>query len=273
MGVDKYETGICYNTLMSELTRYVSFNENALIYFNRDALPGRPEHTYTHKDVRLKSATGFVEKYHEEFDAEAQSQRSGQKWDEDGSEVLAMWQSSGAIAAGFGTALHAVFEHYFTYKTLGARIQEKAGKPKNAAMPNHPFLQQLINDLETIRVDGDTRQEVCISKVDAGVCGLVDDLLIVDAKKKICRIRDYKITADILTSQVKFFEPFTFLEGNKLNKNYLQLCFYAYLMECAGWKVEGIDIFNWNGEWSKYSLERKDMVKIMITIGICLSQA
>jgi hypothetical protein len=237
----------------------------ALIYFDP------VKHIYTHKDERLKSATGFVEKYHQEFDATAQSRRSATKWEEDADEVLAMWESSGDIAAGFGTALHAVFEHYFTYKKLGARIQEKAGKAKNAAMPNHPFLQELIADLETIRLDGDTRQEVCLSKVSAGVCGLVDDLLIVDAKKKICRIRDYKITADILTSQVKFFEPFTFLESNKLHKNYLQLSFYAYLMESAGWKVEGIDVFNWNGKWAKYSLERKDMIKIMMTIGVCLA--
>lgn len=238
-----------------------SFNEKGNVLF--DVEP----HTYTYKGQRLQSATGIIERYHEEFDSFEVSGRSSQKWGEDQEDILAMWNSNGEVAAGFGTAVHAVIEHYFTHKKLGARIQAKTGKEHNAAMPNHPFLRQLIYDLEKIRLDGDSKQEVLITRFEQGICGLVDDLLILDKTKKICRVRDYKITADILVDKSKLFEPFAFLGANKLAKNFLQLGIYSYMLQMSGWKVEGVDIFNWNGEWSKYSLESKDLTKVVLTVG------
>lgn len=239
-----------------------SFNEKGIeILFNTR------DHIYTYNGTVLKSATTFIKEFEDQFDSERISASCSNKWDESQDEILTMWNSNGEVAALFGTAIHAVLEHFFTHKKLGARIQKVAGKDKNAAMPNHPFLQQLINSLETVRVDGDCYQEVCISCVKKGICGLVDDLYVVDRKKKICRIRDYKITFDILVDKKEMKAPFGYLGSNKLAKNFLQLSFYAYLMTVSGWTVEGIDIFNWNGDWKKHTLEGKDLVKTMALIG------
>lgn len=243
------------------IRQLTSFNEKAVIIFDDI------EHTYHYNNERLGSATGIIKDYEPNFDSEKISRSSANKWNEDQDEILAMWDSNGESAAGFGTAVHAVIEHYFTYKQLGARIQVASGKEHNAAMPNHPFLRQLIYDLEKIRLDGDTRQEVCISWIKQKMCGLVDDLLILDVKKKTCRIRDYKITADILVNKTPLKAPFNYLGSNKLAKNFLQLSIYSYMMQMSGWKVEGIDIFNWNGGWTKYSLEGKDLMKTILTVG------
>ena len=236
-----------------------SFNEKASITFDDVA------HTYMYKGNRLMSATGFIKNYEESFDSDRISRMSAEKWGEDQNEILTMWDSNGTAAAGFGTAIHSVIEHYFTHKPLGARITQAASKEHNAAMPNHPFLRQLIYDLEKIRLDGDTRQEVLVSWVKQGMCGLVDDLLITG--DKTCRIRDYKITADILVNKTAPFAPFSYLGKNKLAKNYLQLAVYSYYLQMSGWKVEGIDIFNWNGEWSKYTLEGVSLMKTIILVG------
>lgn len=225
-----------------------SFNESVEIKFDVEA------HTYTYNEQRLKSATAFVRDYEEPFDGAKISASCASKWSVDQDEILNLWESNGRVASGFGTAIHAVLEHYYQHKALGKKIQDASGKEHNAALPNHPFLQQLIFSLDQVRPDGEAHQEALVSCVQKGLCGLVDDLLVVDQKKKICRIRDYKITFDILVDKKELKAPFGYLGSNKLAKNFLQLSFYAYLMELSGWKVEGIDIFNWNGDWKRHSL-------------------
>jgi len=239
----------------------LSFNEkNTLIYFDVE------KHEYTFNGKVLTSATSFIKNYEDQFDNGRISASCSKNWNIDQEDILNLWESNGNAAALFGTAIHAVMEHFFTYKKLGAKIQEVAGKDKNAAMPNHPFLQQLIAGLEEVRLDGDAVQEACVSSVKNGICGLVDDLFIVDRKKKICRIRDYKITFDILVDKKELKAPFAYLGSNKLAKNFLQLSFYGYLMSLSGWTIQGLDIYNWDGTWSKHTLEGPALMKTMVLI-------
>lgn len=238
-----------------------SFNEGKEIFFDVE------KHEYTYKKKVLQSATVFIKDYEEQFDAARVSERCAEKWGIDQDQILNLWESNGNAASGFGTAIHAVFEHYFTYKKIGEEVQNAAGKEHNAALPNHPFLRQLIWDLEKIRVDGDCHQEALVSCVKKGLCGLVDDLYIVDRKKKICRIRDYKITFDIEVEKNDLKDPFGYLGGSKLSKNFLQLSFYGYLMQLSGWTIEGIDIFNWDGEWHVHTLEGQKLMRTMVLIG------
>jgi len=227
-----------------------SFNENIEIDF--DPI----EHKYTHEGKKLKGGTTVTAEYHDGFDRERIASAFASKRNIDMPDVLALWDSGGNIAAGFGTAIHAVLEHYFTWKDKWEDCK---------AMPNHPFLIQLIKELEEIRIDGNTRQEVLVSLVDKGVCGLVDDLLITG--KKTCRVRDYKITYNILENDKALYKPFTYLGSNKLAKNFLQLSIYSYMLEMSGWKVEGIDIYNWNGEWSHHMLEGDTLRKTILLVG------
>jgi hypothetical protein len=238
----------------------ISFNEGAEIRFDEI------EHTYIYKGKRLKSATAFVKDYEDQFDNERISATCSKKWGIEQEKIQVLWESNGKAASMFGTAMHAVMEHYFTYKELGGEIQLVADKENNAALPNHPFLQQLINGIEEIRQDGECYQEALVSSVKSGICGLVDDLFIVDRKKKICRIRDYKFTYDILVQKKELKAPFGYLGSDKLAKYYLQLCFYGYLMQLSGWTVQGIDIFNWDGEWHKHTLEGEKLMRTMVLI-------
>ena len=245
-----------------------SFNEGEDIYFDE------PTHVYTHAKTGkvFKSATTWLKGYEDQFDSDRISASCSKKWGIPQEDILGMWESNGNAASGFGTAIHAVMEHYFTYKTVGKAVQISAGKEKNAALPNHPFLQQLIFDLEKVRVDGDAVQEALVSSSKLGICGLIDDLFIVDRKKKICRIRDYKITFDILVEKTDLKAPFGYLGGAKLGKNFVQLSFYGYLMSLSGWTIEGVDIYNWDGEWSVHTLEGPKLMKTMLLVGSELSK-
>ena len=237
-----------------------SFNERVVINFDDI------EHIYTYNGKQLKSATVFVKDYEEQFNNERVSATCSKKWGIGQEDIQALWESNGKAASMFGTAMHAVMEHYFTYKQLGEEIQFAADKENNAALPNHPFLQQLIAGIEEIREDGECHQEALVSCVKKGICGLIDDLFIVNSKKKICRIRDYKFTYDILVQKKELKAPFAYLGSDKLAKYYLQLCFYGYLMQLSGWTVQGIDIYNWDGEWHKHTLEGEKLMRTMVLI-------
>lgn len=227
-----------------------SFNEDYEIDFDPIA------HSYTFNGEPLMSASGFVKKYTKEFDKLGISKKCETSWEVPQDTILSLWEGNGTASADFGTAIHAVLEHYFKYKAVGLQIMEKSSKKtENAALPNHPFLKRLILELEEIKQDGEGHQEILVSNVERSYCGLVDDLLILDAKKKVCRVRDYKITYDVDKPGDKLLEPFNELSPTKLSKYQLQLSFYANLLEMSGWQVDGLDIFNYDDEWTHHSLE------------------
>ncbi len=239
-----------------------SVNEKIKVEFNVE------EHTYHYEGKQFFSASTFAAKYGgDDFDAERIAMAYSQKHDVDMDDVLDMWDSNGTIAAGYGTSIHAVMEHYYKYKEIGAKLQEATGSEFNKAMPNHPDLRNLIIGVEEVREDCESIQEAFVTLAAKQKCGQIDDLLIVDKKKKICKIVDYKITVDILKENKKLAAPFAYLGGSKLSKNFLQMAFYAYLMQASGWKVQSCDILNWNGhEWTKYTLDGPKLMKTMLLI-------
>ena len=84
---------------------------------------------------------------------------------------------------------------------------------------------------------------------------LIEFLL--DKKKKICRIQDYKINVnseEIKSSDAPLGE-FSKLPANKLTKYQLQMSFYANMLEKSGWKVEGLDVFVYEDNWIHHELE------------------
>lgn len=233
-----------------------SFNEEVELDFDRVA------HVYTYEGKKLESASGFVSRHSKPFDKLGVSKKCEGSWAVSQADILDLWESNGNAAAGFGTAVHAVLEHYFKWKACGEQIMQNSKKEVNAALPNHPFLQSLIIDLEKLMTDeGDNLQEILISNVEKGYCGLVDNLLVLDTEKKLCRIRDYKIAYEVDKKSDKLLAPFDLLPPNKLSKYQVQLSFYANLLQLSGWTVEGLDIFAYDGDWKKHTFEVLEVIK------------
>ena len=232
-------------------------------------------HIYRYKGKPLTSVTTWCKEYTDTFDALMMSTRCAQKWDEDAEAIQDLWGSNGSVTSGFGTAIHALIEHWDTHKKLGARIEKKGNKDANAALPKHPFLRSLLEELDALRADDEnliTHQEVLVSDVTLGICGLVDNLLITDRVRKTCRVRDYKITHSIDKKESELKEPFAYLGDTKLAKNWLQLSVYSYLLSRNGWKVEGCDVYNWNAVWNRFSLDEKTLKKTMVLVSAELSR-
>lgn len=242
----------------------ISFTEpKVTVVFNEE------KHTYHHGKKQLKSGTTIVKDYEHHFDSERISAMLAKKHGVDQQDLLDMWESNGKAASMFGTSIHYVMEHYYKWKKFGEEYAELAGKDKNAAMPNHPFLQMLIATLDEVRVDteSETVQEALVSIVSKGICGLADEILVLDRKKKICRLADYKITFDIDVEKEDLKEPFEYLGGSKLSKNFLQMGVYGYMLSVAGWTVLGADIYNWDGEWHVHTIEGEKFNRTMALVG------
>ena len=245
-----------------------SFNENIILDFNVE------EHTYHHEGVQFLSASTFVKKYEQDFDKERISLAMSQSCNVPQADILQMWEDNGKSASTFGTAMHLVLENYFKNEKTGCMVQGAKGKEYNAAMPKHPVLRNLILTAKEITPDIESVQEACVSLKKDKICGLIDNLLIVDSKKKICRVTDYKITADILVhaQSNKLDAPFTYLGDTKVAKYIVQLGFYSYLLQSSGWKVQGIDILNWDGAWTVHSLEGENLMKVILLVGTEISK-
>ena len=233
-----------------------SFNEDLELDFDR------VNHIYTYKGNRLESASGFTARHVKPFDKIGISKTCEKSWGVPQADILELWDSNGGVAADFGTAIHSVLEHYFKRRELGKAILQKSKKTVNPALPNHPFLQQLIQELEALDTEeGVEMQELLISNVDKGYCGLIDKLKILDMDKKVCRIQDYKIAYEVEKAGDKLLTPFDNLPPTKLSKYQIQLSFYANLLQLSGWTVTGLDIFAYDGKWQKYSLEILEVIK------------
>lgn len=99
--------------------------------------------------------------------------------------------------------------------------------------------------------------EVLLTDVNQGYGGHADRIVILDKKKKICRVGDYKINvgAESISAKDKPSAPFNHLPGNKITKYQLQMSIYANMLQKSGWTVEGLDVYIYEESWKYYPLD------------------
>ena len=216
----------------------------------------------------LQGGTTFIKRFFKPFDAERISRQCSRYWGVPAEEISEMWNSNGMVAAGFGTVVHAALEHYINFEKSGKIItdsRKKSGKGNNEnyAMPKHPFLKQTIKSLRRItnKLDKEHNAEEIVAEAlitdsATGWGGLVDRLCVIDSKKKIARIQDYKvnINAEVIESHSKPLPPFNNMPANKLTKYALQMSFYGGLLQKHGWTIDGLDVFIFEDKWVHHEL-------------------
>lgn len=220
----------------------------------------------------LKGGTTFIKRFYNEFDAPKIARQCSKYWGVRASDIEEMWASNGAVAGQFGTVVHLALEHYINFQKIGQTITEtrqKAGKDVegNYAMPKHPFLKKTIESLNKLTDKLDKKYnveeivaEALVTDSSTGWGGLVDRLAILDRKKKIARVQDYKVNigAEKEEPHSKPKPPFSHLPANKLTKYALQLSFYAAILKKHGWTIEGLDVFIFEEKWVHHELDLID---------------
>lgn len=171
--------------------------------------------------------------------------------------ILSMWGLNRDASTGYGTAIHAALENYDTYHTLGDKLKTvkvlktKTNVGPNKALSRNPFLKKIVEDFhekfggEYIRLS-----EQFVWLHDKKLCGSIDRIKVIDAEKKIVRIQDFKTDGDIHEKTYQVSDsPFKKIMGNELlDLHWLQLSFYAYILQQYGYTVEGLDVYWLNPE-------------------------
>lgn len=220
----------------------------------------------------LKGGTTFIKRFYEPFDAPKIARQCSKYWGVGASEIEEMWASNGAVAGLLGTTIHLALEHYINFKSVGDTItstRKKSGKDVdgNYAMPKHPFLKKTIQSINrlTDKLDKEYKVEEVVAEAlitdsATGWGGLIDRLAIIDKKKKIARVQDYKVNigAEKEEPHSKPKAPFSHLPANKLTKYALQLSFYASILKKHGWTIEGLDVFIFEDKWVHHTLDLID---------------
>lgn len=228
------------------------------------------------------SGSKFPEQFYQPFDREGILAGMAEKYGVDADAIAAMWKLNNEASTGYGTAIHAALENYDRNFELGDKLKEvKEYKTKptyygpNKALSKNPFIKKLVEDFhEKFGGDYERLSEVFIWDQGLKLCGSIDRLKIIDRKKKIVRIQDFKTDGDIHEKRYQLSDsPFKKKMGNELlDFHWLQLSFYAFILELKGWKVEGLDIY-WldpeklcKGEnaWEEFSSETIDIREVII---------
>lgn len=216
------------------------------------------EHVYS--PGRWLSGSKFASQFTSEFPAEMIAGRMATKAGIETADVLAMWGKNAEASSTFGTSVHAALELYGKY--LGV---SKAVKGSNeSALSKNPVLRPIVEAFFEGREDEAAAYEVFVADPVLMHCGQIDRLLLVKGKDGTVRVQDFKTNNDLLKKET-ISAPFKgVVESTQLGAYWLQLSFYARILQSHGFTVEGLDIFHWDGsQWVTYSHDVVDVEGVL----------
>lgn len=234
------------------------------------------------------SGSKFPEQFYAPFDKDGVLDALVKKFGVDRQSVELMWSLNGEASTSYGTAIHAAMENYDRNYVLGDKIKSvKTFKTKdpevgpNKALSRNPFLKKIVEDFhEKFGGTYERFSEQFIWHEGKKLCGSIDRVKVIDLKKKIIRIQDFKTDGDIHEKKYQLTtSPFyaatqgtsATLGKELLDYHWFQLSFYAYILKQFGWTVEGLDVY-WlnptklaNGEnaWEEFTHDVIDLEGVL----------
>lgn len=203
------------------------------IYFDQES------HKYTDEagNVYL-SGSQYAKQFEKPFDKASISSKMAEKTGTKAADIEKMWELKSEISRDFGNSIHKALQLYEQYNGLATALE------KTTHLHDHPTIKKAVESFYEAHKNEKAVSEALIVDHKKRYAGQIDRLLIVDDKKKTCRIQDYKTNADIKKSIDVYWQ---------------QLKFYAGIMIANGWTVEGLDIFWYDGnKWETFTLDSKE---------------
>lgn len=184
-------------------------------------------------------------------------------------EVEKTWEMKADIATGYGTAIHAAIELYYSYNKVGDKIKGKDGV--NKALCKNTFFayiaQTFVNDLGP----GNYLAEQFIWHEKSRFCGAIDLLEVVDKNTVI--VHDIKTNDSVLKKVYQEKDsPFKKdVDNTQLGEYWLQLSFYAYILKQYGINTKELQIHHLDPErlvsgkrpWVHYTHDVVDISKAL----------
>lgn len=212
----------------------------------------------------LLSGSTFSKKFIVPFKKNQILKAMEEKYGVPSDDIAKMWELKGKVSTDFGQALHGALELYGKFKDIGEVTGANKKPAVNSALHDHPIIQKVVEEFYKGREKEDALYEEFVMDESRGLCGQLDRVLIVSRDKKICRVQDFKTNADVERKGYNkgLLEPFEYMRDTPLSGYWIQLSFYAEILKAAGWTVEALDVFAYNGKWTTYTKEPIDLVKL-----------
>lgn len=192
-------------------------------------------HSYTNEkgEVYL-SGSVYAQQFAKPFNAEMIAGVMAKKWGVEGKDIQDMWKLKGEVSMSLGTTLHAALELYGKYGNLCKSIE------KDTHLHDNTYLRNAVETFYAGRENETAEYEIFVVDHAKKQVGQIDRLLVTGPMTG--RIQDFKTTAEAI-------------KPDKLVVYWAQLKFYVGVMQAAGWTIEGLDLFVWNGKWTTISKE------------------
>lgn len=180
-----------------------------------------------------------------------------------------IWKMKADIATGYGSAVHAALEMYFTHYKDGEKIKGKDGI--NKALSKNMFIRYIVQTLINDIGPGKYLPEQFIWHEGLRFCGAIDLLEVIDKNTVI--IHDYKSSTDV-NHKVYQEKDSPFKKGvdnTQLGEYWLQLSFYAYILKQYGINTKELQIHHLDPErlvqgkrpWVHYKHDVVDISKAL----------
>lgn len=227
-------------------------------------------HTYSSPDGARGwlSGSAFAKRYTPEFAAGVVAQRMAAKIDPAegviAEDFISMWAKKAEVSSSFGTSLHAALELFGSFRSISNLSK---GTDESVEVAN-PYLAGAVRAFFDGRDREDAYYEAFVADPDLKHCGLIDRLKLVSGHPgsgdAVVRVQDFKTNGDIHKSET-IKPPFKgVVPRSLLGMYWLQLSFYARILESHSVTVDGLDIFHWNGSaWDSYEHDVVDLSEVI----------
>lgn len=217
---------------------------NVSVFYDKDS------HKYTDKDGNeYISGSVFPDAFYPSFDSKMILEQISKKHPLISSlDISKMWGANGDSSSTFGTAIHTALENYDRFNSIGATLA--ADGERNKALSKNPLIRAIVEAFHKDRGTEDVESECFVANKEYKLAGTIDRIKFIDREKKIVRIQDFKTDSDINEKRYQVKDsPFKGkIDNTLLGLHFLQLSFYAFILQEAGYTVEGLDVFWLNSE-------------------------
>lgn len=196
------------------------------------------EETHSYEDLegnKLISGSQFKKQFDEPFDKEKILPMMEKKYGVKSDIIDAMWTANSKISTTFGTAVHLAIEQWFKHN--------KNGTQKEYHLPKQIFLRNVVDTFPLKNMN--VLPELLVSCVKKKMAGQIDGLVITGEKQGY--VIDIKTDSDIIKN---------------LTGHFIQLSFYARILQENGWVVPFVEVWNFTDKWEASRSEVIDITKI-----------
>ena len=205
-------------------------------YTGEEVLYNEETHSYTDLDGnKLISGSQFKKQFDTPFDKEKILPLMEKKYGVPASTIDEMWTANSKISTTFGTALHLAMEQWFRHRGNGTE--------KDYHLPKQIFLRNVVDTFPL--KDMEVLPELMVSCIKKKMVGQIDGLVVTGEKQGY--LIDYKTDAKI---------------AENILGHFIQLSFYARILQEHGWVIEKVEVWNWTDRWTGYEHEVLDVMKV-----------